>query len=162
MEDELRCCRADPRNVLYNALHPGRGPVAGCLQRHGWGVHTVGDYKRWTLLRVVFRFEGGCPGCDTADGVAEHFLEAHAVPWVHEGLPSNAVGALWLLRTDLPSDVLRRNIRLVGQLIHGRQEWGWLRGPVTPGPEADAEAESGEESCGEEGLPGAEEDEREE
>ena len=90
---------------------------------------------------MVLRFGGGCPVCSAADGTAEHFLEAHAVPRIHEGLPPNASGALWLLRTDLPSDVLRRNVRLVGELIHGRQNWGWLRAPVTPGPEADAEAE---------------------
>ena len=98
--------------------------------------------------------------CNTADGTAEPFLEAHAVPKIHEGVPRSALGPLWLLRTDLPSGTLRRNNRLVGQLVHGRQEQGWLREPVAPGPEDAAEPESREESCAEEGLPGADEEER--
>ena len=156
-EEELRSSRADPRNALYSALHPGRGPVAGCLQGHGWGVHTVGDYKRWALLRVVLRFEGGCSVCRTADPTAEHFLGAHAAQRVHEGIPQTPLGPLWLLRTDLPWGTLRRNIRLVGQLVHGRGDWGWLRGPAAPGRDEEAAAESREES-GTDGGPADAED----
>jgi len=42
------------------------------------------------------------------------------------GIPATPLGPLWLLRTDLPPDVLRRNVRLVGQLLHGRGDWRWL------------------------------------
>ncbi len=33
------------------------------------------------------------------------------------------LGALWLRKTDLPPSVLRRDIRLVGQPLHGRDDW---------------------------------------
>ena len=68
---------------------------------------------------------------------------------VHEGVPQTPLGPLWLLRTDLPPDILRRNIRLVGQLVHGRGDWDWLRAPATPAAGEGTEAESGEESCAE-------------
>ena len=105
----------------------GIGPAAGVLEGHGWGLHTLGDYKRWACLRLLMRCPAGCPRCGGLDGTAEHLLAAHAVPRLAGGLPENPLGPLRLLRADLPADLLRRNIRLVGQVVHGRQNWQWLK-----------------------------------
>ena len=57
---------------------------------------------------------------------------------------------MWLLRTDPAPDVLRRNVRLVGQLLHGRGDWRWLEEGDADG--AEAVSTSGEEAAAEDGL----------
>ena len=59
--EELERERRDPRNATYVALHPGYGPAAGVLEGHGWGLHTLGDCKRWACLRLLMRCPAGCP-----------------------------------------------------------------------------------------------------
>ena len=41
--------------------------------------------------------------------------------------PAGAGDPLYPLRTDLPADELRRNIRAVGQTLRGGKDWRWLR-----------------------------------
>ena len=121
------------------------------LQGHNWGVHTLGDYKRWSVLRLTLRCADGCPVCGGVDGTAGHLLGEHAAPRVPEGIPETLRRPLWILRTDPPAAVLRRDIRLVGQLIHGRSDWRW-RGEETRGSE-DEVPTSAEEDPAESALP---------
>ena len=57
-------------------------------------------------------------------------LGTHAAPRVWQGEELRCGDPLRLLRTDAPADELRRNIRLVGQVLRGHHDWRWLR-PAT-------------------------------
>ena len=84
-------------------------------------------YKVWVRLRLTLRCEGGCPVCGSADGTAEHIL-THGASRIPEGVPESPLGPLWLLKTNLEATKLRRNIRLVGQLILAPDSrWDWLQ-----------------------------------
>ena len=126
-EAEIARELANPRHSTYAALHPGRGPVVGVLQGHGWGPSTLMYYKVWVRLRLTLRCEGGCPVCGSADGTAEHIL-THGASRIPEGVPESPLGPLWLLKTNLEAAKLRRNIRLVGQLLLAPDSrWDWLQ-----------------------------------
>jgi hypothetical protein len=126
-EEEIARERARPENTLYSMLHPGRGPVADVLEGHEWGMQTLSDYRAWSRLRMFLRVPGACPVCGNEDGSAEHILGAHAVPRFPLPEADDGEGMLWYLRTDLAAAVMRRNIRLVGQLLRNGADWGWLR-----------------------------------
>ena len=84
-------------------------------------------YKVWVRLRLTLRCEGGCPVCGSADGTAEHIL-THGASRILEGVPESPLGPLWLLKTNLEATKLRRNIRLVGQLLLAPDSrWDWLQ-----------------------------------
>ena len=84
-------------------------------------------YKVWVRLRLTLRCEGGCPVCGSADGTAEHIL-THGASRIPEGVPESPLGPLWLLKTNLEAAKLRRNIRLVGQLLLAPDSrWDWLQ-----------------------------------
>lgn len=133
-EAEIRAERQKPAHALYNRLHPGRGPVAGVLQGNEWGPETLGDYKRWVRLRILLRCPSGCPACTSVDGTAEHILRAHAAPKVWQGEELDRADPFRLLRTDTPTAELRRNIRVVGQVLRGGQDWKWLGAAPPPHP----------------------------
>ena len=47
---------------------------------------------------------------------------------IPEGVPESPLGPLWLLKTNLEAAKLRRNIRLVGQLLLAPDSrWDWLQ-----------------------------------
>ena len=143
-EAEIARELANPRHSTYAALHPGRGPVVGVLQGHGWGPATLMYYKVWVRLRLTLRCEGGCPVCGSADGTAEHIL-THGASRIPEGVPKSPLGPLWLLKTNLEAAKLRRNIRLVGQLLLAPDSrWDWLQEAARRGLD-EAVASSGEE-----------------
>ena len=129
-EEEVARERAKPANALYNLLHPGAGPVAHVLEGHEWGPATLQDYRRWARMRVLLdKWPQSCPVCGAEGATAAHILGEHAVPVAP--LPSEAVrgGVLWYLRTDVGPADLRRNIRLVGQLLRNGTNWGWVAQP---------------------------------
>ena len=81
-----------------------------------------------TVGREDPRGPGPCPVCGAEEGTAAHILETHAVPRVP--LPTGAWlqgGVYYYLRTDLEPPALRRNIRLVGQLLRNGSDWRWLQ-----------------------------------
>ena len=85
------------------------------------------DYRRWARMRVLLdKWPQNCPVCGAEGATAAHILGEHAVPVTP--LPSEAVrgGVLWYLRTDVGPADLRRNIRLVGQLLRNGTNWGWV------------------------------------
>ena len=46
----------------------------------------------------------------------------------------------------MPGSLPWGHIRLVGQLVHGRGDWDWLRTPAAPGSREGTGAEDAEES----------------
>ena len=86
-------------------------------------------------LRGETRWPDKCPQCGAKDPTAQHILDTHARPLLPAEDMDGPLGALALLRTDLAPDVLRRNIRLTGQILRGGRDWRWLR---SAGPEAEA------------------------
>ena len=105
------------------------------LEGHEWGPETMQDYRRWTRLRLLLRWPGTCPCCGIEEPAAEHILETHARPLLPPEATEgpDSLGALTLLRTDLAWGVLRRNIRIVGQVLRGGRDWRWLK-PATRQP----------------------------
>ena len=101
--------------------------------------------------------------CGRMDGSALHILGEHCAPRLPGSATAGALGPLALLQTDKPPGELRRNIRLVGQLLGGGSDWGWLpKAPALTGRQesqdehdglagniealiADAAADAGEE-----------------
>ena len=122
--------------------------MANVLEGHEWGPETLQDYRRWTRLRLLLKWPGKCPYCGAEDPSAEHILEAHARPLLPPEATEAAdgVGALTLLRTDLAASALRRNIRLVGQILRGGRDWRWLHPPPGLPGEKQAAAEPRETS----------------
>ena len=132
-ERELEDERNKAQHAGYLALHPGRGPVASALSRHGWGPDTLPDYRRWAALRLLMRVRGLCPECGALDGTAEHILAHVQLRMQQAGVPAPAV-ALDLLKTTAPADELRRNVRAVGQTLQGRRNWRWLEARAGAAP----------------------------
>ena len=130
-EEEIANEHQEPQSSLYIRLHLRRGPVAAVLKNHESGAETSVDYRRWVRLRVLLRFPAGCRPCPSVDGTAEQILSAQAAPRLWSGGELRAVDLFRLLRTALPAEELRRDIRVVGQTFRGNHDWRWLRKRAT-------------------------------